>query len=249
MGYIFEELIRQFNEAIERKPRRALHAPRGHPADGEPADHRRPARLKQEAHHPHRLRSVLRHRAGCSPSPRSTSRRDQPQRRRPPVRPGGQPGDLRRLQVRPATSRAATGGMPTTSSSAARSRNDHTPATASTTCSPIRPTARIGRWTRRRSRRKPSGATPVGSVPGLPRISDGQLLFLQHMLSRMKDAEGGRQPRRHRDEWLAPVHRAMRAAARAKSAAGFWRTTGWKPSSPCRSSCSTTRASPPTSGF
>ena len=45
MGYLFEELIRQVLRAVERDRRRALHAPRGHPADGEPAVHRgrRPA--------------------------------------------------------------------------------------------------------------------------------------------------------------------------------------------------------------
>ena len=37
MGYIFEELIRQFNEAVERGGGRPLHAARGHPPDGQPA--------------------------------------------------------------------------------------------------------------------------------------------------------------------------------------------------------------------
>ena len=41
---------------------------------------------------------------------------------------------------------------------------------------------------------------------------------------------------------------ATLAAARAISAAGSSRTTGWRPSSPCRRTCSTTPASPPTSG-
>ena len=42
--------------------------------------------------------------------------------------------------------------------------------------------------------------------------------------------------------------RAVRAAARARSAATFWRATCWRPSSPCRRTCSTTPASRPTSG-
>jgi hypothetical protein len=41
---------------------------------------------------------------------------------------------------------------------------------------------------------------------------------------------------------------AARAAARARSAATCWRTIWWKPSSPCPPTCSTTPASPPTSG-
>ena len=41
-----------------------------------------------------------------------------------------------------------------------------TPTARSTTCSPIRRTARTGRSTRRRSRPSTSGATPVGSGPG-----------------------------------------------------------------------------------
>ncbi len=65
------------------------------------------------------------------------------------------------------------------------------PASISTTCSPIRPMAKNGRWTRRRSRPKRGAATLAASGQALPRISDGQLLFLQHMLARMQDTEQG----------------------------------------------------------
>ena len=46
--------------------------------------------------------------------------------------------------------------------------------------------------------------------PGLPRVSDGSLLFLLHLLSKMRPAEAGRQPHRHRAERLAAVHRRRR---------------------------------------
>ena len=46
--------------------------------------------------------------------------------------------------------------------------------------------------------------------PGLPRISDGQLLFLLHMLAHAKDPdEGGSQDRDHHER-LAALHRRRR---------------------------------------
>ncbi len=81
----------------------------------------------------------------------------------------------------------------------------------------------------------------------LTRSSDGQMLFLANMLSKMKG--GTRLGSR-----IAEVHNGsslftgMRARARATSAAGSSRTTGSRPSSRCRSTCSTTRVSRPTSG-
>ena len=132
----------------------------------------------------------------------------QPAGRRLPVRPGGQPRDLRHLQGRPVHEERrrprrrehrvrqhalATTGMP---------------ASASTTCSPIRPTARSGRRIEAAVRaRKPSGATRAASAPGLPRISDGQLLFLQHMLGRMKPPEEGGSRVGIVHERLAALHR------------------------------------------
>jgi type I restriction enzyme M protein len=46
--------------------------------------------------------------------------------------------------------------------------------------------------------------------PGLPRVSDGSLLFLLHLISKMRPAGGRRQPLRHRAERLATVHRRRR---------------------------------------
>ena len=62
MGYIFEELIRRFNEASQRRGGRSLHPPGGHPPDGEPpfpAGHRR---ADHQGHRQDPLRSGLRHR-------------------------------------------------------------------------------------------------------------------------------------------------------------------------------------------
>ena len=47
-------------------------------------------------------------------------------------------------------------------------------------------------------------------APGLPRISDGQLLFLLHMLAHAKEPEGGRLAHRHHHERLAALHRRRR---------------------------------------
>ncbi len=45
---------------------------------------------------------------------------------------------------------------------------------------------------------------------GLPRISDGQLLFLLHMLAHMKEPEEGGSSSRDHHERLAPFHRRRR---------------------------------------
>ena len=81
----------------------------------------------------------------------------------------------------------------------------------------------------------------------ITRSSDGQMMFLANMLSKMKhDTPLGSR--------IAEVHNGSSlftgdaGRARATSAAGSSRTIGWRPSLPCRSTCSTTRASPPTSG-
>ena len=43
--------------------------------------------------------------------------------------------------------------------------------------------------------------------PGLPRVSDGSLLFLMHLISKMRPSQRRRQSVRHRPERLAAVHR------------------------------------------
>ena len=80
------------------------------------------------------------------------------------------------------------------------------------------------------------------------RSSDGQMLFLANKLSKMKQGTPARQPYRRSPQRQFPIHRRRRAGTRATSAAGSSRTTGWKLSSPCRSTCSTTPVLPPTSG-
>ena len=47
----------------------------------------------------------------------------------------------------------------------------------------------------------------------------------------------------------SPLFTGDAGSGESKSASGSSRTTGWRPSSPCRTSSSTTPASPPTSGF
>ena len=84
---------------------------------------------------------------------------------------------------------------------------------------------------------------------GTPRINDGSLLFLQHMLSKRQPvAQGGGGAASPSCSTARPCSPATRGAARATSAAGSSRATGWKPSWRCPTRCSTTPASPPTSG-
>ena len=83
---------------------------------------------------------------------------------------------------------------------------------------------------------------------GTPRVNDGCAPFPPAHAVQDARAKGGRQPPRHHFQRLAPLHRRCRRQARARSAAGSSRTTGWRPSSPCPSNSSTTPASPPTSG-
>jgi type I restriction enzyme M protein len=81
----------------------------------------------------------------------------------------------------------------------------------------------------------------------ITRSSDGQMLFLANMLSKMK-------PGTKLGSRLAEVHNGSSlftgdaGQARAISDDGSSRMTGWKRSSPCRSTCSTTPASRPMCG-
>ena len=62
---------------------------------------------------------------------------------------------------------------------------------ASTTCSPTRPSASSGSRRRRTSARSTRALGFDGRFgAGLPRINDGSLLFLQHMIIKMKPGEG-----------------------------------------------------------
>ena len=83
--------------------------------------------------------------------------------------------------------------------------------------------------------------------PGLPRVSDGSLLFLLHLISKMRPAvDGGSRFGIVLNG--SPLFTGGAGRARARSAATCWRTTWWRPSSACPPTCSTTRASAPMSG-
>ena len=112
---------------------------------------------------------------------------------------------------------------------------------------PIRPSA----WSGRRSRRRPATSTRSGagrpvrgrSTPDrrwLAPVPPAHDLEVQARTARAPGSPSSSTARR-----CSP---ATAARARARSAAGSSRTTGWKPSSPCPTSSSTTPASPPTSG-
>jgi len=85
--------------------------------------------------------------------------------------------------------------------------------------------------------------------PGLPRVGDGSLLFLMHLLSKRK-------PVMRITRALASVscYRAARFSTAAlvqvkvKFVVGFWKTTGSRPSWLCRTTCSTTPALAPIFG-
>ncbi len=84
--------------------------------------------------------------------------------------------------------------------------------------------------------------------PGLPRVSDGSLLFLMHMLSKMRPARDGAAV----SASSSTVHHCSPAGpvpAKARFAVMCWKVIWSKPSSPCPPTCSSTPASPPMSGF
>ena len=91
---------------------------------------------------------------------------------------------------------------------------------------------------------------------GLPRISDGSFLFLQHMISQMKPvADDPKTPWVDGGSRIGIVLSGRRCSpeqqgqASRRSAGGSSRTTAGRRSSPCRTRCSTTPASTPTSGL
>ena len=189
MGYIFEELIRKFNEAMDENPGEHF-TPREvirlmvnlllSPGQGRPGE---------EPHRPHRLRLLLRfgrdadHRQG-------TDRRDQSQGRRPPVRAGGEPRNLRRLQVGPLSEDQRRAGCREHQVRQHAVQDQH----ADKRFDYLLTNPPYGKeWkmdqTAVEAEAERGYAGRFGA--GLPRISDGQLLFLQHMLCRMKDPSDG----------------------------------------------------------
>jgi type I restriction enzyme M protein len=85
----------------------------------------------------------------------------------------------------------------------------------STTCWPTRPSAWSGSSSSATSSTSRVPGLQGASAPALPRINDGALLFLQHMIDKMRP-QGRRQPHRHRLQRLAACSPAMPAAARAE---------------------------------
>ena len=83
--------------------------------------------------------------------------------------------------------------------------------------------------------------------PGLPRVSDGSLLFLMHLISKMRPAQDGG----CRFGIVlngSPLFTGGAGSGKARSAVMCWRTTCWRGSSPCQRTCFTTQESAPTSG-
>ena len=102
----------EVQRGAERESRRALHAARRRAPDGGPDARRRRDRDPRQEGDPHRLRPVLRlrrhaddhqgaHHRRPAEERRSAPARDQQGRRDPSLRPGGEPRDLGRLEVRP----------------------------------------------------------------------------------------------------------------------------------------------------
>jgi type I restriction enzyme M protein len=83
---------------------------------------------------------------------------------------------------------------------------------------------------------------------GLPRVSDGSLLFLLHLISKMRPANDGGS----RFGIVlngSPLFTGGPDRAKAKSGAMCWKTISWKPLSACPRICSTTPAFQPMSGY
>ena len=80
------------------------------------------------------------------------------------------------------------------------------------------------------------------------RSSDGQMLFLVNMASKMNHSSTAGQPHRRGAQRLVAVHRRRRPGREQHPPLVDRERRVGKPSSRCRSTCSTTPASPPMSG-
>ena len=150
--------------AVQRDRRRALHAARGHPADGRTCcSSRTTTSLTKPGIVQTLLRPGVRHRRDA------VGRRGPPARAEPAgpargLRPGAERRDLRHLPLR--HDAQGPGRLPHRLRQLASPRTA-TRAHASTTCSPTRRSASSGRRSRTRSgpRRRPSSASPAASAP------------------------------------------------------------------------------------
>ena len=232
--------------ALERDRRRALHAARGHPADGEPAVHRgrddvltKPGIVKtlcDPACGTGGMLSVAEdHLRALNPAGAARG-----------LRAGAERRDLRGL---PLGHDAEGPGRLAHRLRQLASPRTTTRASASTTCSPIRRSASSGRRSRTRSARRPRRKGFNGRFgAGLPRINDGSLpLPAAHDL---QDEAGPRRAARasRSSSTARRCSPARPGRASRRSAAGSSRTTGSRRSSRCPTSSSTTPASRPTSG-
>ena len=89
--------------------------------------------------------------------------------------------------------------------------------------------------------------------PGLPRVSDGSLLFpdapaQQDARLRRQRQRQERRAHRHHPQRLAAIHGRCRQRRERDPPPHPGERPCWRPSSPCRPTCSTTPASRPTSG-
>jgi hypothetical protein len=86
--------------------------------------------------------------------------------------------------------------------------------------------------------------------PGLPRVSDGSLLFLMHLISKMQqpgtDSTGSRIGIILNG---SPLFTGGAGVVKVRSAVTFWKTICWMHLSHYQPICSTTRALPPMSGY
>ena len=170
-----------------------------------------------------------------------------PAGRSSPVRPGGQPGNLRRLQVRPVHEARRRPDAENIEFGSTLSKDGH----ADRSFDYLLANPPYGKEWKidQEAVEAEARAGPRRSIRRWPAADQRRPAALPPAHARPDEAtRGRRRPRRHHHERLAAVHRRRRLAVRARSAAGSWRTTGSRPSSPCPSSSSTTPASPPTSG-
>jgi hypothetical protein len=233
----------QVRRAVQRDRRRALHAARGHPADGQPAVHRGRRGADQARRRALALRPHRRHRRHVERGRRAPR---QPQPRRPAghVRAGAEPRVLRHLQGRHAD-QGPGHRQHHLRQHALRRRPARQALRLHALQSALRRRVEEDRKEIRKEFEQMGFNGRFG--PGLPRVSDGSLLFLLHLVSKMRPAvDGGSRFGIVLNG--SPLFTGGAGSARARFAATCWKTTWSRPSSACRPTCSTTPASAPTSG-
>ena len=233
----------QVLRGLQRDRRRALHPARGHPADGQPAHrpgrghaHRRRARSSTSSTRPAAP-------AACSPPPRTTSSRSTRTPR----------STCSARSSTPSRGRSAESDMLMRSQ---RGRIDF----GNSFSDDGYPDRKFDymlanppfgvEWKKVKDEVEAEAETrPRRPVRCGPAAHQRRLVPVPAAHD-LEDGAGRGQGRAAGDrlQRLAAVHRRRPGRASPRSAGGSSRTTGWRASSPCRTSCSTTPASPPTSG-